>query len=121
MENNIISTKKMIGADIQNIKGIKIGNVEDVMIDPESGRISFAVLRFDKPLGKPDTYFAVPVEAMKFATEGEAISLDIEEKKLNKAPEFDHNNWPIRSNRKFVKSIHEFYGSNPRPRDSIFS
>lgn len=118
----IISTTEIIGKQVQNPSGEKIGDIRDMIIDIGGGYNGYAILSFEKLGEVREKLFAIPVDILEFSSDGEIISLDMGPEKIKKAPGFDHDEWPIRSNRNFVQEVDDFYGSNPRPRSSdIFS
>src|SRR5215510_14826548 len=61
---DIYRASKIIGADVENPQGEKLGDIKDVVFDPETGRVRYAVLAFGGFLGLGEKYFAVPCTAL---------------------------------------------------------
>jgi sporulation protein YlmC with PRC-barrel domain len=50
----------VIGTNVKDPSGHKIGAIEDVMLDKESNSIMFAVVGFGGPLGVAEKYYKEP-------------------------------------------------------------
>ncbi len=99
----------------------KLGKIEDLVADPSSGKIRYAVLSFGGILGMGEKYFAVPWNDLRISTKGstsvgtqkeEFCTLDVSKEALKNAPGFNKNQWPDFADPTFTKDIQSFYGSN---------
>lgn len=109
-KSDMLKASSLIGKKVQNTEGKKLGNIRDLVIDPENGDIQYAVLDFGGFLGVGDKYFAVPWEALQLTDDHKAVILDVSKKDLKQAPGFDKNNWPDLNSRDYTIVIYEFYG-----------
>lgn len=82
MNSNILSSSSITGQNIQNLKGENIGSIKDLMIDPQTGEVVYAVMSFGGFLGIGDKHFAVPINALQFSDKDETIILDADKEKL---------------------------------------
>ena len=58
---DVVPAKKVvIGSKVVNQENEDLGNIEDVVLDVEAGRVAYAVLSFGGFLGMGDKYFAIP-------------------------------------------------------------
>lgn len=110
MNNRILSASTIKGSNVKNIQNENIGEIQDLMINPETGHVEYAVLSFGGFLGIGDKYFAVPVEALKFSNENHDIKLDVDKERLENAPGFEKDNWPKEASPKFIQSVYDHYG-----------
>ena len=108
-----LSASTLIGDPVVNRKGEDLGKIEDIMIDPENGRVGYAVLSFGGFMGMGDKLFAVPMQAMKLAREDKRFVLDVDKERLKNAPGFDKNKWPDMSDRTFGATVYSYYGAKP--------
>ena len=99
----------------------KLGKIEDLVLDPSSGKISYAVLSFGGILGMGDKYFAVPWNDMRVFYKGATsagtqkevyCTLDVSKEALKNAPGFDKNQWPNFADQTFASDVEKFYGAN---------
>src|ERR1039458_6743220 len=84
----------LIGNDVYNHKNENVGDIKEIMLDMQSGKVSYAVLSFGGFLSMGEKLFAVPWNALTVDTENKRIVMDIDEERLKKAPGFDTDNWP---------------------------
>lgn len=101
-----------IGEDVYNNKGEKLGDIKEIMLDVEKGRVAYAVLSFGGFFGVGDKLFAVPWNALtlKLETLDKRFILDVEKGRLESAPGFDKNNWPDMADETWIDRLHTHYG-----------
>src|SRR5215813_1151152 len=61
---DIYRASKVIGADVENPQGEKLGDIRDIVLDPATGRIRYAVLGSGGFLSLGEKYFAIPWAAL---------------------------------------------------------
>jgi sporulation protein YlmC with PRC-barrel domain len=108
-----LSAKSLIGGRVVNLKNENLGKIEDLVIEPEDGRVTFAILSFGGFLGMGEKLFAVPLQAMKTSTEDRAFVLDVDKERLKNAPGFDKDRWPDMNDRAFCSTVYNYYGYQP--------
>jgi sporulation protein YlmC with PRC-barrel domain len=109
----VLSASTIIGDDIYNPQGEKLGNIKELMLDLGTGQLAYAVLSFGGFLGLGDKLFAVPFEALRLDPENEHFVLNVTKERLEQAPGFDKDDWPSTGDRTWGRGIHEFYGFEP--------
>ncbi len=86
---------KIIGSHINNLQGEDIGTIDDLIVNPDTGRVRFAVLSVGGFLGVGNDKLIVPWQAIGLQKNrpGEAPNyvIDASKDKLGKAPKFDAN------------------------------
>lgn len=114
--------RDVLGAKVSNPAGEDLGKVEELVLDPNSGEISYAVLSFGGFLGMGDRLFAIPFHMLKApAPVGDdspaaRFTLNIDKAKLEKAPGFPKDNWPDIQTPQWSSTVDTYYGST-RPQD----
>ena len=93
-KSGVLKASDLIGMNVHGTDGKKLGDIKDLVIDPEEGSVEYAVLEFGGFAGIGDKYFAVPWEALQLDQTNKKLSLDVHKKDLKNAPGFDKNNWP---------------------------
>jgi sporulation protein YlmC with PRC-barrel domain len=101
------------GTAVQNAAGEDLGEINELMIDLEKGRIAYAVLSFGGFLGLGDKLFALPWEALNISPEGDVFILNVPRAKLDNAPGFDKDNWPDMADSLWGETVHTYYGYKP--------
>ena len=83
---------KIIGSDVRNKAGEKIGDIRDLVVD-NNGGIRLAIVSTGGFLGVGDRLHAVPWDAMTLGARDDHI-LDIDKAHLQNTPGFTSKTWP---------------------------
>ena len=110
---SILSSSSISGDKVVNRNGESLGDIKDLMIDLESGRVAYAVLEFGGFFGMGSKLFAVPLSAMQVDSPNRQFIFEQGKEKLENAPGFDKDNWPDFSDRTWASDIHAYYGVTP--------
>ncbi len=88
-----VSCDALIGRDVFDRDGKKLGAIGDLVVERSSGRISYALVSSGGVLGVGSTLRAVPYEALERRLDGKApvFGLAMDEKQFLKAPEFENS------------------------------
>ncbi len=109
----LMGADTLLGNAVFNNQGEDLGDVKEIMIDVQYGRVSYAVLSFGGFLGLGEKLFAVPWEALKLDTVNKRFTLDVAKERLADAPGFDKDNWPNMSDQTWASQLHDYYGTKP--------
>ena len=120
-----IRASQLIGMNIENRQGESVGEINDLVIDGNNGRVRYAAVTYGGVLGVGDKMFAVPFEAFQVKRQaGDAddyvLTLDVTQQRLEGAQGFDQENWPNFADQNFTSEIDRRYGvDRRRMRDQI--
>lgn len=110
----MLSGKSISKMNVINPAFEDLGEIKDIMIDPVTGNIVYAVLTFGGFMGFGEKYFAIPWEAFYLDTsQEEKVILNIPKNQFENAPGFDKDNWPKVGQWEFVDKIYRHYGFKP--------
>lgn len=109
----VLSASKITGDDVVNVQDEKLGKVEELMINLDSGRIAYAVLSFGGFLGMGEKLFAIPWSALSVDRVEKRLVLNVDKERLELAPGFDKNNWPDMADQTWGAKIFNYYGAKP--------
>jgi hypothetical protein len=98
---------------VRNSQGDILGRIEDIVVDPVSGGIEYAVLALDGGLGMADRLFAIPWSSLRMSPARDYIFLNIDRERLLRSPGFDREHWPDFSDPTWRRGIHDYYGARP--------
>ena len=90
---NFFTNNYIKGSKVINVKEEHIGIIEEVIIDPEKGKIAYVVLSFGGFLGIGSKLFAIPWEALE--SNGWDYILSIDKSVLERAEGFDKEEWSL--------------------------
>jgi len=95
-----------IGSSVLNAQGESLGKIDDLVIDPATGHITYAALSRGGVLGIGGKLFAVSWDALRLQPDGKTFVLDIPKETLESAPGFDKGNWPKQPDSTLSASAH---------------
>ena len=105
----LMTAVTLIGDEIVNRQGDKLGRLEDIMLDVPNGRIAYAVMSMGGFLGFGDKLFAVPWERLQLDTDHRNMILDVDRERMELAPGFDKRHWPSMADPTWADDVHAFY------------
>jgi len=111
----VLSATTLIGDKVMNSHGEELGDVKELMIDLDEGRVAYAVLSFGGLMGVGNKLFAIPWEALDLDTEKHAFVLNVDKEVLDNAPGFDKDNWPDNGQyaMDWLRDVYEHYKVTP--------
>lgn len=104
---------KVIGTNVEDANGNKIGDIKDVVLDRKTGQVAYAVVDFGGWLGMGDKYFAVPWKSLKSGTNDRYVLNDVSKEQLKKAPGFDKDHWPDMASASWNRENAQAYNQKP--------
>jgi hypothetical protein len=116
-------TLKIQGAALRDNADAAIGRIEDLIVDPESGRIEFVVAMPYYPTNNTKLR-AIPWKAIKFQGEQKSLTrlaasqvfmLNFPRTKLQQAPAFEYHRWPDMSQSAWRQQIYSYYSIQNEP------
>lgn len=81
-----ICASKVIGTNVKDPRGQKIGEVEDVVLDKQSNSIVFAIVSFGGFLGIAEKYHPIPWSSLTYDEDENAYVVEYTKEQLQAAP-----------------------------------
>jgi sporulation protein YlmC with PRC-barrel domain len=81
-----IRARKVIGTNVKDLSGQKIGEVEDIILDKTSNNIMFAVVGFGGFLGISEKYHPIPWSALNYSDSDHSYVVNYTKNQLQAAP-----------------------------------
>src|ERR1017187_1724808 len=103
----------LIGMTVKNNQNEKLGKVEDLAVDVESGRIVQVIISTGGFMGMGNSLTAVPPGAFHEEVGQKVLHLDASKEKLAGAPKFDASNWDENTQSNRVSEVYGYYGQQP--------
>ncbi len=108
--NEAAKANDIIGITVKNYLGEKLGKVEDIAVDVESGRIVQVILSSGGFIGIGDTLTAVPPGALHHDAGQKVLHLDTTKEKLKSAPKFEMEKWAECCDSAHLTEVYRHYG-----------
>ncbi|GEM_PF-1709565 len=109
---------KLVGMDVKNQQGESLGKIKEVVLDLDSGRISYLVLSANDSSGT-DKMIAVPADVFQH-TSDQNLTLNVDKQRLQSATSLSQSNWPDPSNPSWGASADLWQNMPGRSRQESF-
>ncbi len=83
----------LIGAEIRNLEDEKLGEIEDLVVNPDQREILYVLASRGGFLGMGEKLIAIPWRGLRFTQDHELYVLDVPEQALEAAPKVDRANF----------------------------
>jgi sporulation protein YlmC with PRC-barrel domain len=133
-DDGAVRVSKLVGAPVKDSSGHNAGQIQDIIVNPNSGRIDFALLSVGSggtsstspAIHENDNGKLVPVPwallrasaSSQYSGGGEQLTftLNADQSKLSGAPTVD---WSDLSQSQWRQRIYAYYGVTPEPPDGV--
>ena len=109
---NVAKASDVIGMEVKNLQGEKLGKVENILIDLPSSRIVQVVISSGGFLGLGDELSAVPPKALRYDPSQKVLALDMTKEALAQAPHFNRRDWANFSDSGSIGNVDRGSGSD---------
>jgi sporulation protein YlmC with PRC-barrel domain len=109
----VSKASEVLGKDVKNTQGEKLGKVEDLLVDVETGRIVEVILSVGGVLGVGDKLVAVPPGAFTCEAPHPTLRLGTTKQKLNAAPNVEAARWEDYAQTNLVAESYRYFGQRP--------
>jgi hypothetical protein len=103
-----ILLSKLMDADFKSANDEDLGQLEELLINPQTGKVEFAVLARGGFLGIGEKLVPIPWQAVRYQSEDE-FTVSVDKEKLKSAPTVDKTYANIKSS-SYVTSIYQHFG-----------
>jgi len=106
---------KIIGSPVKSLKGDDLGEISDLVLDPETGQVAYVVVSFGGRSGRGVKLFAIPWKALYWGGNKVHYVLDFDTAILTSSPGFNAKHWPDSSNKRDIQceALNQFYYNKP--------
>ncbi len=117
-QSNVFSSfpqkaSKVIGAKVTNPNGDSLGDIKEIVIDPRTGTVAYAVVAFGEVHSSGEKLFAIPFGAFDFDVRNSEYILNVPKERMEAAPGFDADKWPLMSDEKWNRDTYNYFERSP--------
>ncbi len=110
---NLIGSDKVEGTPVYRTNGARIGTIERVMIDKQSGDVAYAVMSFGGFLGIGNDFYPVPWSLLGYSEKLGGYEVNLTDAQLKGAPKFRQNDGWTYENRERESALYSYYNATP--------
>jgi PRC-barrel domain len=93
----MISSDNVQGTEVYGANNDAIGQIDHLMIDKPSGKVTYAVMSFGGFMGMGNSHYPVPWGALRYDQELGGFRTNVTEAQLVDAPAFSDASWTDRA------------------------
>ncbi|SHI40323.1 PRC-barrel domain-containing protein [Wenxinia saemankumensis] len=108
--NSLVPSTAVDGTDVYSPNGDKVGHIDHLMIDKQSGNVAYAVMHFGGFLGMGEEEQTIPWRKLSYDTSRDGFVTDITKEQLDTAPARGDSGV---ADRDYEMRLHDYYGMNP--------
>jgi sporulation protein YlmC with PRC-barrel domain len=109
--NNVHRASKLMGTDVKNASGEKLGDVRNLGIDLQSSRVTYVMLGGGGIPGAGEKVYALPPNALTLASDGKSLVAGIDRATLEGAPQVTDETRI--SDAAFAARVYQHFGKQP--------
>ena len=106
----LIASDKVEGTEVYNRAGEHLGAIHNLMIDKQSGQVTYAVMSFGGFLGLGQDYHPLPWRALRYDPATGGYIVDIDKERLRAAPTYQADQTGSWSDPAYRSRVDDFYG-----------
>ena len=111
--NPLIAGARVAGTEVYNAAGDHLGEIYDVMLDKQTGKVAYAIMSFGGFLGLGEKYHPIPWSVLDFDSDRGGYVIPLTKDKLEAAPMYDSEGEPDWDDKAYGKRVHDYYGTMP--------
>ena len=101
---NLMRAHDIRDIKVRNPQGENLGDISDVVLDRDSGRVAYAVLSYGGILGFGEKHFAIPWEAVRTRAGERSATVDADKRTLDNAQGFSRDRMPREADWSLVRT-----------------
>jgi hypothetical protein len=109
----VAKASDIVGMEVKNFQDEKLGKVENLIVDLQTGRVVQVIVSSGGFLGMGDELSSVPPAAFHYDAGQKVLHLDTTKEALTKAPHFKSSEWPNVGDPAYAGEVYHAYNVAP--------
>lgn len=109
----LISSSRVEGTPVYNPEGEKLGIVDSMMIDRDTGHVAYAVMAFGGFLGMGEKRHPMPWKTMVYDKKLEGYVVTLSREELEAAPNMEAGEFARLDDRDYEETVYTHYKAEP--------
>ena len=106
-----IRARKVIGTNVKDGAGQKVGEVEDIVLDKQSNQIMFAIVGFGGVLGIGEKFHPVPWSTLNYDKSEDSYVVNLTKEQLQAAPAYTMQELTTGDGSQFRTQVYDYYNA----------
>jgi sporulation protein YlmC with PRC-barrel domain len=105
-EMTLLRTNQVIGKDVKDTQGEKLGTVHDIVLTPDYQQASYVAVSYGGVFSVGSKLYAIPWQALHVGPKGD-ITMSATRAQFQEATSFSNDNWPSRGDSRWLSASSE--------------
>lgn len=92
--NKFRRASQLLDAELRDRGGRDVGDIEDFVVNLQSGKLAYGVAEFDTSWIKPGKLVVVQMTDIQPSVDGRDLVLRVDRDRMSRAPAFERDRWP---------------------------
>ena len=112
LQSQMITNEQLLGKEVFDKNGEEIGEVEQLVINKDDGKLAHMVIAIGGVMGMGETRYVIPWEKVSVTPEN-SINLDIDKQTLANAPKVEGLNADELNDPNWMQSNYKYFQASP--------
>lgn len=109
----VLKATDLLGMSVQNYNGDDLGDIDNVALDLNSQRVTYALMSYGGIWNMGDDVLGIPWDAMNYSPDENAMLVDLTERQLKEGPRVARRDRRQQFNPDYVVTVYKFYEVQP--------
>lgn len=105
-----VRASNVSGTKVYNNEGEHLGQINDIVIGKDDGKVKYAIMSFGGFLGIGEEYHPMPWDSLDYNTELDGFVVGMAREQLEGAPRYPANQEPDWADVAYGRHVYDYYG-----------
>ena len=110
----LVRASELIGKDVNDRMDKDMGEIDDMVVNMNSGRIHYAVLEFDQSWNLNDKLISLPLRAFNYVAGDQDLMLNIDRDSIDTKRAYQKDSWPDINDNNYRIETDRYLGTLPK-------
>ena len=113
MVARIVGAEGLMGFEVLDSQGERVGELRDIMLDLRVGRVVYGVLALRGAARSSEHLVVVPWNALHMSVDGDCLHIHTTRERVQRGPSVQPDAMPTLLDHELATSIHAYFGTKP--------
>ncbi len=110
----LVRASELIGKDVNDRMGKDMGEIDDMVVNMNSGRIHYAVLEFDQSWNLNDKLISLPLRSFNYVAGDQDLMINIDRDSIDTKRAYQKDSWPDINDHNYRAETDRYLGTLPK-------
>ena len=110
----LVRASELIGKNVNDRAGKDMGEIDDMVLNMNSGKIHYAVLEFDQSWNLKDKLISLPLRSFNYVSSDKDLILNIDKEAIDTKRAYQKDRWPEINDQNYRVETDRYLGTLPK-------